>query len=75
MDINHLRFMVSGFQVRYSRLRLLKYMVEDEKFLRWGVFLLWPHVKMEVSMETRVHNEDVYVLKHSFLEFSFVNKL
>jgi hypothetical protein len=22
---------------------------------------LWPHVKMEVSMETHVHNENVYV--------------
>jgi hypothetical protein len=74
MDRNHLRFMVSSFQVWYSRLRFLRYMVEDEKFLRLGGFLLWPHVKMEVSMETRVHNEIVYVLKHSFLEFSFVNE-
>jgi hypothetical protein len=26
----------------------------------------WPHVKMEVSMETRVHNENVYVLTWIF---------
>ncbi len=40
MDINHLRFMVSGFQVWYSRLRFLRYMVEDEKFLRLGGFFI-----------------------------------
>jgi hypothetical protein len=27
---------------------------------------LWPHVKMEVSMETHVHNENVYVLTWIF---------
>jgi hypothetical protein len=27
---------------------------------------LWPHVKMEVSIETRVHNENVYVLTWIF---------